>query len=136
MADHTDSPVADLIVLSYDQDAPGLCRAGFFCLDLRTVDELLVVAREYFAKPLKENSKDMYKINDAFKVCGPWQRRKLERWHINTCYSVLFFLRPNNNASFTDSEGVSWRAVDWLSNWFDNPSPQPQRAAGVSYVDR
>ncbi|KAM0667278.1 hypothetical protein ACQRIU_005133 [Beauveria bassiana] len=43
-----------------------------------------------------------------------------ERWHANTRYSVLFFLRPNNDASFTDSEGVSWKAVDWLGRKFGN----------------
>jgi len=43
-----------------------------------------------------------------------------ERRTLGPRYSIAFFLRPNNNATFTDAEGTQWTGSDWLNKKFLN----------------
>lgn len=55
-----------------------------------------------------------------------------ERWLADPRYSVIFFLRPSNDAIFTDSEGVTWAGSEWLGSKFRNyrnPHRQQQESA-------
>jgi hypothetical protein len=35
-------------------------------------------------------------------------------------YSITFFLRPNNDATFTDAEGTQWTGSEFLNKKFLN----------------
>jgi len=41
-------------------------------------------------------------------------------WRFNPRYSIIFFLRPNNDAKFTDSQGNHWTGRTWLNRKFGN----------------
>jgi len=42
------------------------------------------------------------------------------RWNSGSRYSCIFFLRPNKETQFRDSDGTLWRAEDWLNRKFGN----------------
>lgn len=46
----------------------------------------------------------------------PWHGR----WVSGPRYALIFFLRPNNDAEFVDTEGNTWTADQWLDRKFGN----------------
>lgn len=43
-----------------------------------------------------------------------------DRWVRGSRYSIIFFLRANNDVEFEDLEGRRWNAADWLNRKFLN----------------
>jgi isopenicillin N synthase-like dioxygenase len=46
----------------------------------------------------------------------PWHGR----WTSGPRYAAIFFLRPNHDAEFSDTEGHAWTADEWLNRKFGN----------------
>jgi isopenicillin N synthase-like dioxygenase len=46
----------------------------------------------------------------------PWDGR----WVSGSRYALIYFLRPNNDAEFVDTEGNTWTADQWLDRKFGN----------------
>ncbi|KAG9258052.1 uncharacterized protein F5Z01DRAFT_644983, partial [Emericellopsis atlantica] len=43
-----------------------------------------------------------------------------ERWTSGPRYSIIYFLRPSDDAEFVDSEGAHWTGRGWLHRKFGN----------------
>lgn len=67
-------------------------------------------------------------VGDALKfISGFRLKSSLDRvvswngtWTKSPRYATIFFLRPNDNTEFVDSEGVRWTAAAWLRRKFQN----------------
>jgi isopenicillin N synthase-like dioxygenase len=78
--------------------------------------------------PPSKNDLAIVNIGDALKfLSGLTLKSCLHRvvpcfgkWEAGPRYATIFFLRPNNNAEFTDTEGKRWKAEDWLNRKFLN----------------
>lgn len=57
-----------------------------------------------------------FKLKSSLHRVVPWHGR----WTAGSRYASIFFLRANNDAEFTDSEGVEWTAEKWLKRKFQN----------------
>jgi 2OG-Fe(II) oxygenase superfamily len=78
--------------------------------------------------PPSRNDLAIVNIGDALKfISGLKLKSCLHRvvpcygkWEAGPRYATIFFLRPNNDAEFTDTEGQRWKAGDWLNRKFLN----------------
>lgn len=57
-----------------------------------------------------------FKLKSSLHRVVPWHGR----WTAGSRYASIFFLRPNNDTEFTDSEGTQWTAEKWLERKFQN----------------
>lgn len=57
-----------------------------------------------------------FKLKSSLHRVVPWHGH----WTSGPRYATIFFLRPDNDATFTDAEGVHWTAAEWLNRKFQN----------------
>lgn len=57
-----------------------------------------------------------FRLKSSLHRVVPWNGT----WTKSPRYAIIFFLRPNDDTEFVDSEGVRWTAAAWLRRKFQN----------------
>jgi isopenicillin N synthase-like dioxygenase len=78
--------------------------------------------------PPSRNDLAIVNIGDALKFISSFKLKSClhrvvpchGKWEARSRYATIFFLRPNNEVEFTDTEGNMWNAGDWLNRKFLN----------------
>lgn len=82
------------------------------------------------------NVGDALKFMSGFKLKSSLHRvvPEARNWSSGPRYATIFFLRPDHDAEFTDTEGTHWTARQWLNRKFGNyrGSHQEQQRTAIS----